>query len=349
MPPLHHLSVNSKTILKELSEHNSFFDSVVNMIPAKLYVSGNTGDEMYNPKYMKGQHKESKEARRGRNKIAKMNKFNPDLRESTLDEKKRIEAEQFEADSSDDDNDGKDQIQDNHEEEDEEMKPDSSGADKSSSFNPNLSRIEQLKAKLRAKLEEQRSQRPAGNSDTMVSKRAARRAEKNRKIELAKKRQANPSSGTTQTGRNKGKITIVKELGGSTINGGDKEKTVNGDLSGIDFGGIAGLQNDLTGNYTEANKSLKNKGKKKSLDKLLAEAEAKKERLRQLKESEDAEDKEKAKKIIWGDTLKEARYDFHITPFTYLTTLPVQNTMSIFFTFTEKKWCKHERNKPIAY
>ena len=56
------------------------------------------------------------------------------------------------------------------------------------------------------------------------------------------------------------------------------------------------------------NKSLKNKGKKKSLERLLEEAEAKKARLRQLKESDALEDKEKAKKIEWGDALKAARY-----------------------------------------
>jgi hypothetical protein len=37
------------------------------MIPTKFYISGQTGDD-YNPKYYKGQSKESKEARRARNK-----------------------------------------------------------------------------------------------------------------------------------------------------------------------------------------------------------------------------------------------------------------------------------------
>ena len=45
MPPQHqhHQPMDSSTILRELKEHNSFFDSVVDMIPATLYVtSGNS-------------------------------------------------------------------------------------------------------------------------------------------------------------------------------------------------------------------------------------------------------------------------------------------------------------------
>lgn len=275
------------------------------------------GDGLYNPKYRKGQHKESKEARRARNKALKINKFNPD-RESTREEKARVEKEEYEVDSDDGDDNNVDHIQDKHEEEGEgeevEEKMDTSekitkSSDPSPAHNPNVSRIEELRAKLRAKLEEKRSQRPGGNgnSDSMVSKRAARRAEKKRRAELAKKRQATAPSGSTQTGKNKGeKIRLVKDLGGSKINE-TVGKSVSDDLSGIDFGGIAGLKNNLSGNYTDANKSLKNKGKKKSLERLLEEAETKKERLRQLKESDDAEDKEKAKKIQWGDTLKAAR------------------------------------------
>mmetsp|Transcript_4014 Transcript_4014/g.5825 ORF Transcript_4014/g.5825 Transcript_4014/m.5825 type:complete len:406 (-) Transcript_4014:35-1252(-) len=270
------------------------------------------GDGLYNTKYRKGQHKESKEARRARNKVLKLEKFNPD-RETTREEKARVEREEYELDSNNDDDDAMDHIQDDHEEEaggkGDEKTDTSEKASKPSNNNPNMSRIEELRAKLRAKLEEKRSQRPGGNgnSDSMVSKRAARRAEKQRRVELAKKRKASASSsGSTQTGKNKReKITLVKDLGGSKINE-TLSKGVSDDLSGIDFGGIAGLKNNLSGNYTDANKSLKNKGKKKSLEKLLEEAETKKERLRQLKESDDAEDKEKAKKIQWGDTLKAA-------------------------------------------
>lgn len=40
MPPQH---LNQNTILKELEQHNAFFDELVDMIPAKLYVAGNSG------------------------------------------------------------------------------------------------------------------------------------------------------------------------------------------------------------------------------------------------------------------------------------------------------------------
>jgi len=101
-------------------------------------------------------------------------------------------------------------------------------------------------------------------------------------------------------------------MGGTKLNNPDidqkNKQTVMDDLMGIDFGSIAGLKNDFqtNGNYSSFNKSLKNMGKKKSLERLLAEAEAKKERLRQLKESDNVEDKTKAKNMIWGDTLKAA-------------------------------------------
>lgn len=48
MPPQHQSEataavVDTKALLKELEQHNSFFDDLVDMIPAKLYVAGNSG------------------------------------------------------------------------------------------------------------------------------------------------------------------------------------------------------------------------------------------------------------------------------------------------------------------
>lgn len=311
MPPQH---FNRNAVLHDLANHNDFFDELVDSIPAKLYVSGNTGDDKYNPKYRKGQHKESKEARRARNKASYATKFDPAARKTTREEKILKEAEDF-AMSDDDDDDEMDPTmpqQDTEMETEEESPPPSSPPSSSSETttsipDPGSSKIEQLRAKLRAKLEERRSQRPGsqGQSDTMVSKRAARRAEKQKRIELAKRKKA---SGSTQTGRTKnGKVSLVtKDLGGSTINSADGSKM--DDLAGIDFGGISGLK-ELDKNYGSSNKSLKNMGKKKSLERLLEEAEAKKKRLKELKASGDTEDKEKAKKMEWGDALKAASGD----------------------------------------
>ena len=88
MPPQHHHpSPGDSDLLSELLSHNAYFDSLVNMIPARLYIAGASGDDAYNPKYGKGQHEESKEARRARNKIAKREKFDPSKMETTLETK----------------------------------------------------------------------------------------------------------------------------------------------------------------------------------------------------------------------------------------------------------------------
>ena len=264
---------------------------------------------MYNPKYRKGQHKESKEARRARNKASYATKFDPAAHKTTREEKLLKEAQDAAMSDEDDDDQQEMDEMETEEESPPPSSPPSSDEPTTPQSNPNASssKIEQLRAKLRAKLEERRSQRPGsqGQSDTMVSKRAARRAEKQKRIELAKKKKA---SGSTQTGKNqKGKVSLVtKDLGGSTIN--SVEGSAKEDLAGIDFGGIAGLK-ELDKNYGSSNKSLKNMGKKKSLERLLEEAEAKKKRLKELKASGDAEDKEKAKKIEWGDALKAASGD----------------------------------------
>ena len=43
MPPQHKSLTDPNALLKEISEHNTFFDDLVDMIPAKLYVAGNSG------------------------------------------------------------------------------------------------------------------------------------------------------------------------------------------------------------------------------------------------------------------------------------------------------------------
>lgn len=289
-------------LLEELANHNTFFDSLVDMIPAKLYVSGNTGDESYNPKYRKGQHKESKEARRARNKAAKIAKFDPSKAETTLEAKMRKAAEAAE-DLEDNDCASNDVAVGS-------KNSTIQGGKKvgvlltppSSTSGSGVSRIEALRARLHAKIAEKQANRPSANGDeaVAVSKRAARRAEKRRRVEAAKAR--NYSNVGRETAK---KLRIADmAMGGTKINTlagavGSRED----DLAGIDFGGIAGLSKKA--HYLD-NKSLVNAGgKKKSLDRLLKEAEKKRQRLKELK-SGVAEDKEKAAKIVWGDAIKEA-------------------------------------------
>mmetsp|Transcript_58490 Transcript_58490/g.87090 ORF Transcript_58490/g.87090 Transcript_58490/m.87090 type:complete len:445 (-) Transcript_58490:212-1546(-) len=320
MPPQHadqqlQTGLFTSSILDELEGHNAHFDSLVDMIPARFYVSGNTGDEKYNPKYMKGQHAESKEARRARNKAAKIAKFDPSKSESTLDAKRRKAKEEEELDNeefdSDDDN---DLPPDAHEEEDEEEAPPKSQESPKketnngkNNENSNMSRIEILRAKLHAKIAEKRASRPKSENGEAedapaISKRAARRAEKQKRVEAAKARKRSAGHSSAENGAAAKKYKM-EDLGGSKYNAdGKAPATVKDDMDGIDFGGISGL---ATKKHYEDNKSLSNVNKKKSLERLLEEAEKKQQRLKALKQG-DEEDKAKAAKIEWGIALKEA-------------------------------------------
>jgi hypothetical protein len=318
MPPQH---MDAKSILRELNSHNAFFDDLVDMFPANEYVNNSykinvdMNVNAANDKYQKVNGKNTKESKWAKAKAAKAQKS---AKLSTREEKKRIEAEngdsdmagiEFDVDAGDDNE--KNSAGDDHHVEVKEK-----SASEPMKLNPNQSRIEQLRNKLKAKLEE-KSDRPAGASDTWVSKRAARRAEKKKRQEMAAKKKAKSAKvGVNGSGLMKngmpGKVKLVAaDLGGSKINTDQKSKSTSNvfdDLEGIDFGGIAGLKNPvgLRGNYAVANKSLKNLGKKKSLERLLEEAEAKKARLRELKESGDVDDKNKASELEWGDAIRVA-------------------------------------------
>mmetsp|Transcript_7106 Transcript_7106/g.10156 ORF Transcript_7106/g.10156 Transcript_7106/m.10156 type:complete len:471 (-) Transcript_7106:35-1447(-) len=334
MPPQH---MDAKSIRRELNSHNAFFDDLVDMFPTHEYVNNSYNkinvDMNMNAnvsKYQKVNGKNTKESKWAKAKAAKAQKS---AKLSTREEKKRIEAEnddndmagiEFDAgDNNDNANDDAESSNSNGDDHHLEVKETSKSASTSKpmKLNPNQSRIEQLRNKLKAKLEE-KSDRPAGASDTWVSKRAARRAEKKKRQEMAAKKKAKSakmgvsgsvsgSSGLMKNGM-PGKVKLIAaDLGGSKINTDHKSKSLSNvfdDLEGIDFGGIAGLKNpvSLRGNYAVANKSLKNLGKKKSLERLLEEAEAKKLRLRELKESGDVDDKNKASKLEWGDAIRVA-------------------------------------------
>lgn len=324
MPPQH------TELLSELQSNNAYFDSLVNMIPANLYVAGASGDDKYNPKYLKGQHKESKEARRARNKIAKDRKFDPEQMETTLETKKRVKKEMEEQSDSDDDGDlvmsdgdGEDENDTGDAVSQPEKTDDSNKSSSSNNETSYASRIEMLRAKLHAKMAEKRaaagitSDAPADGStnpdaevDTsapaLVSKRAARRAEKRKRKEAATQR--NKKRATSVAERKQSDQQRVVNLGGSKFNApngkssADKTSAAQ-DLSTIDYQSLAGLKPKLEGALD--NKSLGGK-KKKSLEHLLADAERKQARLKELKESGAEDDKEKAKNVQWGEAMKVA-------------------------------------------
>ena len=159
------------------------------------------------------------------------------------------------------------------------------------------SRIEALRERLHAKLAEKRGNRPL--DPNTVSKRAARRAEKKKRQEEAIRRKKKATSNAETQNNNSNKRLKLSSSTTSTA-------TASADLATVDFGRLAGLNPFGNGNYNEVNKALKNLNKTKNLEKLLADAESKKQRLQELKQSSDPEHKQKAANMEWGDALKEA-------------------------------------------
>jgi len=272
-----------QNLLTDLKEDNFFFDQIVDMVPAKLYIAGQSGDD-YNPKYFKGQSKESKEARRAKNKQSKREKFDPALAETTTQAKLRLEG-------------GFAMPQKPSMKQSKSAVPPATKGSNGDINNDKKSRIEALREKLHAKLAEKRGNRPVDPGS--VSKRAARRAEKKKRTEEAIRR--NKKKATSNAEKSNSNNKRVK-LSSSSIGMAD----ASADLAQVDFGRLAGLNPVGNGNYTEVNKALKNLSKTKNLEKMLADAESKKQRLEELKKSNKPEDKEKAANIVWGDTIKEA-------------------------------------------
>ena len=304
-------------LFADLQENNTFFDQLVDIIPTKLYIAGQSGDD-YNPKYFKGQSKENKEARRAKSKQAKRAKFDPALAETTTQVKQRLDSTnsssigkptgnsnlvspkpqppagikkrgELTSSSSSNNNDNTSSFK--------AVNPSDSDTNKSS-------RIEALREKLRAKLAEKRGERPSDPNN--ISKRAARRAEKKKRQEAAIKRNKKKSTSNAERTDSKTNDKYSMSLNNGKGGGGGSDDPAT-DLSQVDFGRLAGLNNPIrTGNYSEVNKALKNLSKSKNLEKLLADAERKKERLEELKKSDKQEDKDKISKIQWGNIIKEA-------------------------------------------
>ena len=278
-------SFDFSSLKKQLLGHNDYFDSLVNMIPSQVYnVPNSSANDEYhniNPKYHKGMSKESKETKRALQKAAKISKFeNP---ETTVGSRIRKRQEE------------------------EEQRKNAADPAIPTPDDGSLSRIEQLRAKLRAKIaEKQLANRPtalvSGEDDTAgaISKRAARRAEKLKRIAAAKAKKATTTGGKSNVIQQS--LSANKKVPDPVIVASEANK-VEDDLAGIDFGSMAGFVN--TPNYKN-NKSLANLGKKKSLDRLLVEVEAKRKRLKELKESEDQIEREKASRIEWSEVLRDA-------------------------------------------
>ncbi|GKY98454.1 hypothetical protein MPSEU_000802800 [Mayamaea pseudoterrestris] len=274
--------ISAHDMLAELAEHNAFFDMVVDMIPSKLYIAGQSGDD-FNPRYQKMPNKDSKESRRAEAKASKRRKLDPAQTESTVQVKQRLEESNgtttlriLPAPAS---------------------SPVAAKAATSSTpkaVSPHQSRIEALREKLHSKIAEKAGHRPPPDQ---VSKRAARRAMKEQRKQEQQKRAA-----TSQVNRNASQPTVYKMDAN-----GSRDNNVASDLQTLDFGRIAGWNHNqsTSSNYMESNKALKNLSKPKNIKKLLEDAEKKREKLEQLKQGSE-DDQAKAKAMLWKDTLAEA-------------------------------------------
>jgi hypothetical protein len=269
--------MSTQKLITELTEHNDFFDMIVDMIPSKLYIAGQSGDD-YNPKnpYHRGVTKGSKEARKAEAKVAKRRKLDPTQSKSTVDQKEELEKSKESPEVH------------------QPLTPANQKTDDETTTDtppPHQSRIEALRAKLHAKIASKQGDRPQ-NSD-LVSKRAARRAEKLRRQEDAVKRKKAGGS----------KVDTLKTAA-AHYKVSSESVDPSQDLANLDFGRLSGL-NKASENYNESNKSLANLSKSKNLKKILADAEAKREKLAQLKKGSE-EDKAEAALMQWSETLKEA-------------------------------------------
>jgi len=133
-----------------------------------------------------------------------------------------------------------------------------------------------------------------------VSKRAARRADKKKRQEESLERNRKKTMSVAEHNESSNKrLKRSPSTAPGIVN-------LSTDLAQVDFGRLAGLNPIGNGNYNDVNKALKNLSKKKCLEKMLADAESKKQRLVELKKSNKSENKKKVANIEWVDALKEA-------------------------------------------
>jgi hypothetical protein len=294
------VAVSSQQLLQELTEHNDFFDMIVDMIPQKLYIQGNSGDDFNPSKYYKKQNTTSKEARRAQAKASKRRKLDPSQAETTVEAKARLE-------NTDSNGEPKTRLPQQRKTPVTAVTPDAETTDvtttdtpTTSEVTPKQSRIEALQAKLHAKIAAKQGLRPSNNDPDQVSKRAGRRAEKQRRKDEATKRKKSGISKTSDTTTGTNASATNYKISSSAADNNPAQ-----DMANLDFGQLAGLNTTSKDNYNKANKSLANLSKSKNLEKMLADAEAKKQKLAELKKGSE-EDQAKFKTMQWSDTFKEA-------------------------------------------
>ncbi|GMI40728.1 hypothetical protein TeGR_g6941, partial [Tetraparma gracilis] len=192
-------SAAADPVLASLQSHNAFFDDLVNMFPAQLYLTSDAepvDERQFSSKYKKGNSEQSKVAKKAKNKANKASKFKE--MESTLALKKRKWDKDQESDGE---SDGDDQEEDGSSPNDvtpsdAEMSDDGCAAPAPAAPSaPPGSRIDELRRKLASKIAEKRQGRPERGDAEGVSKRAARKQAKKARVEAAKKKAAEGGGG----------------------------------------------------------------------------------------------------------------------------------------------------------
>jgi len=292
--------LSRRKLIEDLQSHNDYFDELVNRFPASIYIQNDAEEnfEEHNKKYRKGQHKENKEAKRA---ALKLKKYDPDadINASTV---KQMQLKE-----------GKKQTTTMP------VRKMVSVPVTPTADEVGKSRIEILRERLRAKIAEKAAlngsavnNNGSSNAGT-ISKRAARRAEKQRRIEEAKKRNAANGGNSTVAKQSNKKMEIATDENNDINSNGSsrpQHSTENSEnIANIDYGTLVGLDASVDAIDRDYMKLSKKKRKNKSLERMMEEAEQKKQKLIALKEKArqgDEEAAEKASKIDWSDTLKSA-------------------------------------------
>jgi hypothetical protein len=185
------VAVSSKKLLmEELSEHNVFFDMIVDMIPSKVSNVGKSGGDLspskskYLEKVVQDNQRSMESTGKGRGGFQEVqagsfakedgsrNKISPqEIRERWCNRSASLEEKIF----------------DSGQEISSANQRTTTTTTTATPADAKKSRTEELQAKLHAKIAAKEGQRPSMNSD-QVSKRAGRRAEKQRRRDEAVKR-----------------------------------------------------------------------------------------------------------------------------------------------------------------
>jgi len=333
MVATNHPPFTAQQMARELREHNDFFDMFVDLIPSKLYITHQPSaacDELedeqvvvakHRNKYHKEASKESKHAKRAAAKAEKRRRLDPSQVETTVQKKNRLDAAAGQSSATpltttaagvlpkgpaQNNDDEKADTNNHHQSSPPKISP------KKTLSAEKRSHIEALQEQLRAKIAAKRSQRQPSDAaadgqqqpSEGMSKRAKRKAEKLKRREEAMRKKAKTGESTTTTTKTYKMATALEQIPAAR------------DLATVDYGRLAGLNSeaenvfDSSGKYLQANKALSNVNKTKNMQKLLAQAEAKKAELQELREeaqqNNDDTARAKVQAIQWADALKEA-------------------------------------------